>query len=43
VESVEASAWYRYIQELVFTGQIDAAAAQLQRFRELHPDFVYVP
>jgi hypothetical protein len=43
VEQADPAAWYRYIQELVFAGQIEAADAHLRRFRQLHPDFVYQP
>jgi hypothetical protein len=43
VEQADPAAWYRYIQELIFAGQIEAADAHLRRFRELHPDFVYQP
>ena len=43
VEHADPALWYRYIQELVFSGQTDLAEAHLRRFRELHPDFVYQP
>jgi hypothetical protein len=43
VEEADPSVWYRYIQELVFSGQTEAAEQHLRRFRELHPDFVYQP
>jgi hypothetical protein len=43
VEQADPAAWYRYIQELVFSGQTELAEKHLQRFRELHPDFVYQP
>jgi hypothetical protein len=43
VEQADPALWYRYIQELVFSGQTDLAEAHLRRFRELHPDFVYQP
>jgi hypothetical protein len=43
VEQAEPAAWYRYIQELVFSGQAELAEQHLHRFRELHPDFVYQP
>jgi hypothetical protein len=43
VEQADPAVWYRYIQELVFSGQIELAEAHLRRFRELHPDFVYQP
>jgi hypothetical protein len=43
VEKTPAEAWYRYIQELVYAGDTELAAKHLQRFVELHPDFVYRP
>jgi hypothetical protein len=43
VEQADPALWYRYIQELVFSGQTELAEAHLRRFRELHPDFVYQP
>ena len=43
VEQADPAAWYRYIQELIFSGQVELAEAHLRRFRELHPDFVYQP
>ena len=43
VEQVDPAVWYRYIQELVFSGQVSLAEEHLRRFRELHPDFVYQP
>ena len=43
VEEADPAVWYRYIQELVFSGQTEAAEQHLRRFRELHPDFVYQP
>jgi hypothetical protein len=43
VEEADPAAWYRYIQELVFSGQTELAEEHLRRFRELHPDFVYQP
>jgi hypothetical protein len=43
VERADPSVWYRYIQELVFSGQVELADEHLKRFRELHPDFVYQP
>lgn len=43
VEQADPAVWYRYIQELVFSGQVELAEAHLRRFRELHPDFVYQP
>lgn len=43
VERADPAAWYRYIQELVFSGQVELAEEHLRRFRELHPDFVYQP
>jgi hypothetical protein len=43
VEQANPAAWYRYIQELVFSGQTELAEEHLRRFRELHPDFVYQP
>jgi uncharacterized protein YjeT (DUF2065 family) len=42
-EKADPAVWYRYIQELVFSGQTDLAEEHLRRFRELHPDFVYQP
>lgn len=43
VERADPAVWYRYIQELVFSGQTELAEQHLRRFRELHPDFVYQP
>jgi hypothetical protein len=43
VEQTDPAAWYRYIQELVFSGQTELAEEHLRRFRELHPNFVYQP
>jgi hypothetical protein len=43
VERVDPAVWYRYIQELVFSGQVALAEEHLRRFRQLHPDFVYQP
>jgi len=43
VEQADPAAWYRYIQELIFSGQTELAEQHLRRFRELHPDFVYQP
>jgi hypothetical protein len=43
VEQVDPAVWYRYIQELVFSGQVALAEQHLRRFRQLHPDFVYQP
>src|SRR5262249_5560061 len=43
VEQADPAVWYRYIQELVFSGQTELAEQHLHRFRELHPDFVYQP
>jgi hypothetical protein len=43
VERVDPAVWYRYIQELVFSGQVTLAEEHLRRFRQLHPDFVYQP
>jgi hypothetical protein len=43
VEQVDPAVWYRYIQELVFSGQVALAEEHLRRFRQLHPDFVYQP
>jgi hypothetical protein len=43
VEQADPAAWYRYIQELVFSGQTELAEEHLRRFRELYPDFVYQP
>jgi hypothetical protein len=43
VEQADPAAWYRYIQELVFSGQVELAEQHLRRFHELHPDFVYQP
>jgi hypothetical protein len=40
---VDPAVWYRYIQELVFSGQVTLAEEHLRRFRQLHPDFVYQP
>jgi hypothetical protein len=43
VEQADAAVWYRYIQELLFSGQVEVAERHLHRFRQLHPDFVYQP
>ena len=43
VEQADPTIWYRYIQELVFSGQVALAEEHLRRFRQLHPDFVYQP
>jgi hypothetical protein len=43
VEQVDPAVWYRYIQELVFSGQVALAEEHLRRFQQLHPDFVYQP
>jgi len=43
VEQADPALWYRYIQELVFSGQTELAEAHLRRFRELYPDFIYQP
>lgn len=43
VEQVPADVWYRYIQELVYSGDAQLAARHLQRFVELHPDYVHQP
>lgn len=43
VEQADADVWYRYIQELVAAGERREAAAHLERFNTLHPDYVYQP
>ena len=43
VEQADADVWYRYIQELVAAGERREAAAHLERFNALHPDYVYQP
>jgi hypothetical protein len=40
VENADPQDWYRYIQELVFAGQLEEAEKHLKRFNELHPGFV---
>jgi hypothetical protein len=39
VESAEPQVWYDYIEELVYTGKLEAAERHLRRFNELHPDY----
>lgn len=39
VESADPQVWYDYIEELVYTGQLEAAERHLRRFNELHPDY----
>jgi hypothetical protein len=39
VEQASADDWYRYIQELVYSGDTKLAAKHIQRFVELHPDY----
>lgn len=41
VESADPAQWYVYIQELLYEGDRDAALQHLQRFNELHPDYVH--
>lgn len=43
VEKADPQDWYRYIQELIFAGQLDEAEKHLKRFNELHPGFVPKP
>jgi len=43
VERADADVWYRYIQELVAAGERREAAAHIERFNALHPDYVYQP
>jgi hypothetical protein len=43
VEQADPAAWYRYIEELLASGQREDAARHLQRFNELHPDYVHQP
>jgi hypothetical protein len=39
VESADPHVWYDYIEELVYTGQLEAAERHLHRFNELHPGY----
>lgn len=39
VERVPADQWYRYIQELLLSGNLAEAERHLRRFVELHPDY----
>lgn len=43
VEQADPEVWYRYIQELVAAGERREAAAHLERFNALHPDYLYQP
>ncbi|MFO1408976.1 MAG: hypothetical protein U1F06_01160 [Steroidobacteraceae bacterium] len=43
VERADPDAWYRYIEELLATGQQHEAQRHLQRFNELHPGYVHQP
>lgn len=43
VEQAEADDWYHYIQELIAAGERREAEAHLERFNELHPDYVHQP
>lgn len=43
VEEVPAAVWYGYIQELIYSGDAQLAARHLQRFVELHPDYIHKP
>jgi len=43
VEQADPDSWYRYIQELVVAGERVEAAAHLERFNALHPDYIYQP
>lgn len=43
VEDAPADVWYRYIQELVYAGDVELAAKHLQRFAELHPNYEHRP
>jgi hypothetical protein len=43
VETVDPAQWYVYIQELLYEGDREAALRHLQRFNELHPDYVHRP
>ena len=43
VEEAPADDWYRYIQELIYSGDVELATKHLNRFAELHPDFEYRP
>ena len=40
VEQAPADVWYRYIRELVYSGDVKLASQHLQRFVQLHPDYV---
>jgi hypothetical protein len=39
VERVPAEQWYRYIQELLLSGDLPEAERHLHRFVELHPEY----
>jgi len=39
VESADPQMWYQYIEELIYTGKLEAAERHLRRFNQLHPDF----
>lgn len=43
VEQADPDAWYRYIEELLAAGRQREALRHLQRFEELHPDYVHQP
>jgi hypothetical protein len=39
VESADPQVWFDYIEELIYTGELEAAERHLHRFNELHPDY----
>ncbi len=43
VDAAPADVWYRYIQELIYSGDAQLAARHLERFVQLHPDFKFTP
>ena len=43
VEAADPELWLRYVQELVYNGELELAERHLRRFNELHPDFVLEP
>jgi hypothetical protein len=43
VEQADPAVWYRHIQELIYSGEREEAQRHLERFNELHPDYVHQP
>jgi hypothetical protein len=43
VEQADPALWYRHIQELIYSGEREEAQKHLERFNELHPDYVHQP